>query len=199
VHDRDGWNALDVTTQQRIRGRGKLNNVELADTETPSSAHRMLTTVTDAAGIEVGVLRDSMPFGSPAAGEYGTLFIGYASRPEVLETMLQNMFVGIPPGKDDRLLDFSTAVAGGLFFVPSAAMLDELVGSPPVDLYSATPVTAATRGCVQCSHLTDARTVRDIRPLRPARIMRRAGHGQDRVRSSAAPADHLAPDSGAPS
>jgi hypothetical protein len=53
-------------------------------------------------------------------------------------------------------------------------MLDELVGSPPADLYSATPVTAATRGCVQCSHLTDAWTMRDIRPLRPARIMRRA-------------------------
>jgi len=26
------------------------------------------------------------------------------------------------------------------------AMLDDLVGSPPADLYSATPVTAATRG-----------------------------------------------------
>jgi hypothetical protein len=35
---------------------------------------------------------------------------------------------------------------GGLFFVLSATMLDELAGSPPADLSPATPVTAATRG-----------------------------------------------------
>ena len=39
--------------------------------------------------------------------------------------MLQNMFVGKPPGNHDRILDFSTAVTGSLFFVPSAAFLDE--------------------------------------------------------------------------
>ena len=30
------------------------------------------------------------------------------------------MFVGNPPGNYDRLLDFSTAVTGNLFFVPTA-------------------------------------------------------------------------------
>ena len=30
------------------------------------------------------------------------------------------MFVGRPPGNYDRLLDFSRAVTGNLFFVPSA-------------------------------------------------------------------------------
>jgi putative iron-dependent peroxidase len=131
LHDLDSWNALDVAAQEQIIGRGKLSNVELSDEATPSSAHRMLTTVTDAAGNEVKILRDNMPFGSPAAGEFGTLFIGYASSPDVLETMLSNMFVGDPPGNYDRLLDFSTATTGGLFFVPSAPMLDDLAESAP--------------------------------------------------------------------
>lgn len=43
-----------------------------------------------------------------------------------IEKMLQNMFVGNPPGNCDRLLDFSKAVAGSLFFVPSASFLDAL-------------------------------------------------------------------------
>ena len=42
--------------------------------------------------------------------------------------MLQNMFVGRPPGNYDRLLDFSRAVTGSLFFVPSATFLDNVTG-----------------------------------------------------------------------
>ena len=39
--------------------------------------------------------------------------------------MLTNMFVGNPPGHYDRILDFSTAVTGNLFFVPTADFLDD--------------------------------------------------------------------------
>jgi putative iron-dependent peroxidase len=45
--------------------------------------------------------------------------------------MLENMFVGSPPGNHDRILDFSTAVTGNLFFVPPAGFLDDLPGPPP--------------------------------------------------------------------
>ena len=41
--------------------------------------------------------------------------------------MLRNMFIGDPPGNHDRLLDFSTAVTGNLFFVPT---VDVLEGEP---------------------------------------------------------------------
>jgi putative iron-dependent peroxidase len=40
--------------------------------------------------------------------------------------MLVNMFVGRPPGNYDRLLDFSRAVTGTLFFVPSATFLENV-------------------------------------------------------------------------
>jgi putative iron-dependent peroxidase len=38
--------------------------------------------------------------------------------------MLQNMFIGKPPGNYDRLLDVSTAVTGSLFFTPTCEFLD---------------------------------------------------------------------------
>jgi putative iron-dependent peroxidase len=40
--------------------------------------------------------------------------------------MLENMFVGRPPGNYDRLLDFSRAVTGNLFFVPTATFLESV-------------------------------------------------------------------------
>jgi porphyrinogen peroxidase len=40
------------------------------------------------------------------------------------------MFVGRPPGNTDRILDFSTALTGGLFFAPSADFLDDLPDPP---------------------------------------------------------------------
>jgi putative iron-dependent peroxidase len=44
--------------------------------------------------------------------------------------MLVNMFIGNPPGNTDRILDFSTAVTGSLFFAPSADFLDDLPDPP---------------------------------------------------------------------
>ena len=76
-------------------------------------------------GTERQILRDNMPFGRIGAREFGTYFIGYSRTPDVTELMLQRMFVGDPPGNHDRILDFSTAVTGALFFVPSADLLDD--------------------------------------------------------------------------
>jgi len=77
-------------------------------------------------GKELKILRDNMPFGRPGYGEFGTYFIGYSRTPRITETMLQNMFVGRPPGNYDRLLDFSNPVTGGLFFAPSSTFLDNI-------------------------------------------------------------------------
>jgi putative iron-dependent peroxidase len=44
--------------------------------------------------------------------------------------MLENMFIGDPPGSHDRLLDFSTAVTGTLFHVPTADFLDDPPPAP---------------------------------------------------------------------
>ncbi|MBS0326827.1 MAG: Dyp-type peroxidase [Proteobacteria bacterium] len=133
LHDMAAWNALPVEQQERIIGRTKLGNVELADDVRPTSAHSALTTLVEN-GEELEILRDNMPFGEVGKGEFGTYFIGYARSPQRIERMLENMFVGRPAGNYDRLLDFSRAVTGTLFFVPTATFLEEEAagrGSPP--------------------------------------------------------------------
>jgi porphyrinogen peroxidase len=124
LHDLDAWNAVPVEQQEKIIGRTKVDDIELADDVKPSSAHNALNTI-EVDGDEIKILRDNMPFGSVGAGEFGTYFIGYARSPSTTEQMLQNMFVGSPPGNYDRILDFSQAVTGNLFFVPSQSMLDD--------------------------------------------------------------------------
>jgi porphyrinogen peroxidase len=128
LHDMDKWNALPVEQQENVIGRYKLSNVEQEDDVKPSYAHNALTSLTADDGTEIQIVRDNMPFGRPSAGEYGTYFIGYAKSPDPIEQMLQNMFVGLPPGNYDRLLDVSTAVTGNLFFVPSMPLLESLAG-----------------------------------------------------------------------
>jgi putative iron-dependent peroxidase len=125
LHDMERWNALSTEDQERIIGRKKLSDIELSDEAKPSSAHNALTTIVED-GKEVKILRDNMPFGRPGFGEFGTYFIGYSRSPRPTEQMLTNMFVGNPPGNYDRLLDFSTAITGSLFFVPSATFLESL-------------------------------------------------------------------------
>src|SRR5262244_3251965 len=125
LHDLDGWNALSTEAQERIIGRSKLSDVELDDSIKPTSAHNALTTITEN-GKQLAIVRDNMPFGQIGKGEFGTYFIGYCRTPRVTEQMIENMFVGRPPGNYDRLLDFSRAVTGTLFFVPSATFLESL-------------------------------------------------------------------------
>jgi porphyrinogen peroxidase len=125
LHDLDAWGKIPIETQEKIIGRKKLSNVELDDATKPSYAHNALNTVTRD-GKQVDILRDNMPFGEVGKGEFGTYFIGYARSASITEEMLENMFVGKPLGNYDRLLDFSRAVTGCLFFVPSASFLDDV-------------------------------------------------------------------------
>lgn len=133
LHDLTAWNSLPVEEQERIIGRTKLDNRELPDDVKPPDSHVARNTVTGADGEEQKIVRDNMPFGRIGDGEFGTYFIGYARTPEVTERMLRNMFLGdLPRTRDlhDRILDFSTAVTGSLFHVPTADFLDD-PPSPP--------------------------------------------------------------------
>jgi putative iron-dependent peroxidase len=125
LHDLPGWNALSTEAQERIIGRTKLADIELDDSVKPTSAHSALNTITEN-GKELKILRDNMPFGSVGTAEFGTYFIGYCRTPRVTEQMIENMFIGRPPGNYDRLLDFSRAVTGTLFFVPSQTFLESV-------------------------------------------------------------------------
>ena len=85
-------------------------------------------------------MRFNMPFGRVGAEEFGTYYIAYARTSELIELMLTNMFIGDPPGNTDRILDFSTAVTGNLFFVPPADLLENLI-SDSADASASEPNT----------------------------------------------------------
>jgi len=125
LHDLAAWNKLPTERQEQIIGRTKLSDVELDDSVKPTYAHNALNKVVEG-GREVKILRDNMPFGHVGEKEFGTYFIGYSRSPVTIEKMLDNMFVGKPPGNYDRILDYSRAVTGNLFFVPSATFLDNV-------------------------------------------------------------------------
>ncbi len=143
LHDLGKWNAIPVEQQEKIVGRKKLSDIELADAEKPVFAHNVLTNIEEN-GEQLEILRDNMPFGDVGKGEFGTYFIGYARSPSRIERMLRNMFVGNPPGNYDRLLDVSRAVTGSLFFVPTTTFLDAVtpeVGAPEAVSSSIPPST----------------------------------------------------------
>jgi putative iron-dependent peroxidase len=125
LHDMNGWNALSTEAQEKIIGRKKMSDIELDASVKPTCSHSSLTTIEEN-GKEMQILRDNMPFGSAAQGEFGTYFIGYCRTPRTLEQMLENMFVGRPPGNYDRLLNYSRAVTGNLFFAPSSTFLESM-------------------------------------------------------------------------
>jgi porphyrinogen peroxidase len=144
VHALSAWNEMSTEQQERIIGHRKLDNVELPDAAAPDQkSHKTLATIVDETGAQHEILRDNMPFGSPASGEFGTYFIGYARNLAVIERMLERMFVGNPPGLHDRLLDFSTPLTGTVFFAPSADALAALGDDPEPGTPLGAPAPAA--------------------------------------------------------
>lgn len=144
VHDMGSWNSLSTEEQERVIGRTKLDDIELDDAVKPPNSHVALNVIEDDAGNELKVVRHNMPFGEIGKGEFGTYYIAYSRSPAVSERMLRNMFIGDPAGNTDRLLDFSTAVTGSMFFTP---ILDFLNDPPPLP-GSRPPAVAASSPAV---------------------------------------------------
>jgi putative iron-dependent peroxidase len=125
VHPLDVWNALSTEEQEKVIGRYKLSDIEMPDEVKPINSHVAVNTIVDPDGTQRQILRANMPFGQVGTREFGTYYIAYAATPSVTEQMLIRMFIGDPPGNTDRILDFSTAMTGSLFFAPSADFLDD--------------------------------------------------------------------------
>ncbi len=124
IHDLAAWKALPVGEQEKVFGRSKTNDIEMPDDVKPSNSHSALANVGD----DLKIVRDNMPFGNIAGNEMGTYFIAYASTFSTVIKMLTRMFLGEPEGNYDRILDFSTAKTGALFFCPSIDMLKDFAG-----------------------------------------------------------------------
>lgn len=123
LHNMKAWESITTEEQEKVIGRYKTNDIEMADEVKPSNSHSALAGITDENGNDLKIVRDNMPFGHPSKGEAGTYFIAYANTFSTTHTMLERMFIGVPQGNYDRILDFSTAHTGTLFFVPALNLL----------------------------------------------------------------------------
>ncbi|MFD3596575.1 Dyp-type peroxidase [Nocardia sp. NPDC058640] len=132
LHPLDRWNALPIEEQERVIGRTKLSDYELPDDVKPPSSHVVMNTITDENGVEHDIVRANMPFGTIGDQQLGTYYIAYSATPTVTEKMLERMFLGTDQAAYDRILDFSTALTGTLFFTPSADFFDALPAAPAV-------------------------------------------------------------------
>ena len=141
MHDMGSWNSLSTEEQERVIGRTKLDDIEMDDAVKPANSHIALNVIEDDEGNELKIVRHNMPFGEIGKGEFGTYFIGYSRAPAVTERMLDNMFIGDPPRNTDRILDFSTALTGGMFFTPTVDFLDD--PPPQADSVPAEPEPVA--------------------------------------------------------
>lgn len=123
VHDLPKWEAMPVPEQEAAIGRTKDTDEEMDDEAKPPSAH-IARVVIEEDGEELEVLRHSMPYGTTS--EHGLYFVAYCASPAPFRKMLERMVLSRGDGHHDRLLDFTRAVTGAAFFVPSADLLASL-------------------------------------------------------------------------
>ena len=120
VHDLDAWRALPTEVQEKYVGRRKYSDLELSDEEKDPRAHNIISQ-DNRDGEEHKIVRMNVVFANPGEGVRGTYFIGYARHWNVTRQMVTNMFT-----QDDRLLEYSTAEKGQLFFIPSKEILGRI-------------------------------------------------------------------------
>ncbi|MGF6930407.1 putative iron-dependent peroxidase [Chitinophaga sp. W2I13] len=124
VHNMEAWNSLSDEQQEKVFGRYKISDIEMPENIKPGNSHSALAGITDAQGNDLKIVRDNMPFRNAAKNEFGTYFISYANTFSTTNEMLKCMYIGNPPGNYDRILDFSIAQTGTLFFAPSVDLLN---------------------------------------------------------------------------
>ncbi|MGB0722079.1 MAG: Dyp-type peroxidase [Gammaproteobacteria bacterium] len=123
VHDLARWKQLDKETQEKIIGRTRDTDEELDDAIRPDSAHISRVVIEDD-GEELEILRHSLPWGG--SGEAGLVFIAYSRDANIFDRMLDRMFNLAGDGVHDNLMDYTQAMTGAYYFVPSLDQLENL-------------------------------------------------------------------------
>lgn len=120
IHDLARWEAEPVGTQEDTFGRTKAENVEYASDDKAPTAHTRRTSLRED-GRKLEILRQSMPYGD--SSEAGLYFIAYGASLHPFEAMLESMICGDREGHYDHLMNYTRAVTGASFFMPSVDFL----------------------------------------------------------------------------
>lgn len=126
IHRMPLWNRQSIKTQEDTIGRTKADNVEYASSDKAATAHTKRTSLKDADGESIEILRHSMPWGN--SQQCGLMFASYCRTPANFETMLRSMVEGDEHKQWDHLLKYTRAVTGQAFFAPSVSGLQALAG-----------------------------------------------------------------------
>jgi porphyrinogen peroxidase len=119
AHEASAWEALAVDEQEHVIGRTKADSVELEDK--PATSH-VASTDQDRFG---DIFRRNMPYGTVT--DHGTMFVGFASERQPLQAMLESM-AGLATGERDALTNYTRALTGAFYFVPSIESLLKVSG-----------------------------------------------------------------------
>ena len=107
-------------------GRTKLDDIEMDDDVKPSNSHIALNVIEDDDGNELKIVRAQHAVRRTRQGRIRhvlhRLFAHCRPSPNKCCATCSSV---IRPGNTDRVLDFSTAVTGGLFFSPTVDFLDD--------------------------------------------------------------------------
>ena len=125
VHNLKKFNAIEVTEQERVIGRTKLENEELEGEAMPDNSHVSRTDV-KIDGVAQKIWRQSFPYGTTE--EHGLYFLSFACETQRIQVQLDRMFGVSGDGLYDRITEFSTPVSGAYWFAPAQADLDRLLG-----------------------------------------------------------------------
>lgn len=110
AHDAAAWESLPDSEQEMVIGRTKPDSVEL-DPQVEDS-HVAKTDQEDFGDI----FRRNMPYGDVT--EHGTMFVGFAAEQRRLIGMLNSM-AGRLDGVRDALTNYTRALTGAVYFIPS--------------------------------------------------------------------------------
>mgnify|MGYP000610317935 CR=1 FL=1 len=124
VHDLEKWEKEDLKTQEDVFGRTKYSNQEYPAAKKSVHAHTKRTSIKDADGKSMEILRQSMPFASLT--KKGLMFASYSNNPAIFNLMLDSMIKGDQQGNTDHLMKYTEATSGQAFFVPSNHWLASL-------------------------------------------------------------------------
>lgn len=121
VHNLSLWESLSVADQEAVIARSKTDNVEFESDRKPPTAHIKRVNIKED-GKLLEIMRYSMPYGT--ANEMGLYFIAYANTADHFDKMLKAMICADAEGHYDHLMNYTQAVTGVNFFVPSRDWLE---------------------------------------------------------------------------
>lgn len=123
-HDLGAFRSLNQSAQEAVFGRTKAQSLPLPHQAPSSHVARVRQSA-----LGYFIVRQAMPWGDPAVGDVGLLFIAYAGDARRFDVMCRSMvgsgvgIPGAPHGIPDAIMRFSVPVTGGYWYFPSVEVL----------------------------------------------------------------------------